>query len=189
MRTRRPIAALAAAFATLPALTNGAAAQQSEYTSVALESCQQMQSDPEDMLESGRWICAGYLGIPVQLVESDLRFFVSYGVSPEGQLAAQQTLPPFNYVNDTLEWRVDETGVPYATILRFFADFGDGSPERQVLVVTRIADEGGVCHIAYVNASANDDANALARQAADLMARNFTCDFHVALWIGDRGDL
>lgn len=173
----------------LLAAAPGALAQQSEYTSLALQTCELVPSDPEDMLESGRFFCAGYLGIPVQIVESDLRFFVSYGVNAEGELAAHQTLPPFNYINDTLEWRLDDAGIPYATILRFFTDSGDDSPDQQVLVVTRIAAEGGICHVAYINASANDGANDLARQAADLLSANFTCDFHQPIWVGDRGDL
>lgn len=163
-----------------------AGAAESQYTSLDLETCTAKPIDPEDMLESGNWICPGYLGIPVHVTESDLRFFVSYGAGGENQPAAHQTIPPFNFINSTLEWRLTDNGAPFATILRFFGDLGEG-PNIEILVVTRISDIGGVCHVAYVNASANANANDLARQAADLIAPNFDCDYHAALWIGERG--
>ena len=188
MRLRDLIAGFGLAV-VLGAGSMSANAAESEYTPIALDQCQALPIDPDDPLQSGGWACAGYLGVPVLIWESDLRFFVSYGVLGASQPAANETLPPFNYINDTLEWRLDDAGAPIATILRFFAETGDGGPETQVLVVTRLRDDGGVCHIAYVNASANPAANELARQAADLIAANFTCGFHVPIWIGDRGGL
>lgn len=183
---QRNAAAIAFAIAGLAGAATADAAE-SQYTAIDLERCQALPIDPEDMLASGSWACDGYLGIPVLIRESDLRFFVSYGILGANEPAAHETLPPFNFINDTLEWRLDDAGSPFATILRFFADSGDGGPETQVLVVTRLGDEGGVCHIAYVNASANADANELARQAADLLAANFSCGNHSPIWIGERG--
>ncbi len=177
------IAVLAIAALPLPA-----SAEESVYTSVDLESCQFQPPDPKDPLQSGVWLCAGYQGTPVRIVESDLRFFVSYGFDAGNQQAAHQTLPPFNTIHTTLEWRLDDNGVPFATILRFFAESFDGGPPEQILVVTAIG-EAGVCHAAYVNATVNADANVMARQAADLFARNFDCSFHAPLWIGARGTL
>lgn len=162
-------------------------AEQSAYTPLDLGACRQIRTDPGDPLASGIWHCSGYLGIPVAVWESDLRFFVSYGDAAAKEPAAQQTLPPFNTIGGTIEWRLDDDGEPFATILRFFADNGDG-PATQVLVVTRLG-EGGVCHVAYVNASANADANAMARQIADLVARNFSCAGNRPLWVGERGEL
>ena len=173
---------------TLACLSLPASAQESAYTSVALESCQLAPVDKNDPLESGVWLCAGHQGIPVMIVESDLRFFVSYGLDAANQDAAHQTLPPFNTINTTLGWRLDDGGVPFATILRFFADSFDGGPGEQILVVTALS-KAGVCHVAYVNASVNADANVIARQAADLFARNFDCGYHAPLWIGERGTL
>jgi hypothetical protein len=177
------IAVLAVAILPLPA-----SAEESAYTSIALESCQLQAPNPEDPLESGVWLCAGYQGIPVRIAESDLRFFVSYGFDAGNQQAAHQTLPPFNTIHTTLEWRLDDNGVPFATILRFFAESFDGGPAEQILVVTAIS-EAGACHAAYVNASVNADANVMARLAADLFARNFDCSYHAPLWIGARGTL
>jgi len=179
------------AFAVVLALAGfslQANAEESVYSSIALESCETAPPDPLDPLESGVWLCTGHLGIPVYIVESDLRFFVSYGFDAPNEIAAHETLPPFNTIHTTLEWRLDDDGVPFATILRFFADsFGDG-PGEQILVVTAIG-EAGVCHAAYVNASVNADANLMARQAADLFARNFNCGYHAPIWIGARGTL
>lgn len=163
-----------------------AAAEQSVYTDIDLGGCQQAPVDMDDPLETGVWLCPGYLGIPVWITESDLRFFVSYGANAINEIAAHETLPPFNYINSTLEWRLDDDGQPFATILRFFADSGDGGPELQILVVTAISSDG-VCHAAYVNASVNTDANQLAQTAADLFARNFSCGYNTPLWIGDPG--
>jgi hypothetical protein len=181
----KPLAAAVLALASLPA---PASAEESVYTSVALESCELQPPNPKDPLESGVWVCAGYQGIPVRIVESDLRFFVSYGFDAANQPAAHQTLPPFNTIHATLEWRLDDGGVPFATILRFFAESLDGGPPEQILVVTAIG-ATGVCHAAYVSASVNADANIMARQAADLFARNFDCLYHAPLWIGARGTL
>ena len=46
--------------------------------------------------------------------------------------------------------------------------------EGQVLVVTKVAPDA-TCHIAYVDALANKNANELARQAADETAMEFDC--------------
>jgi hypothetical protein len=43
-----------------------------------------------------------------------------------------------------------------------------------VLVVTRLG-PGGVCHVGYVDARANPNANELAQQLADEKARSFKC--------------
>lgn len=163
-----------------------ALAEESVYTPIDLAACQQLPTDPDDPLASGQWICQGYLGIPVFISESDLRFFVSFGANAANEIAAHETLPPFNYINTTLEWRLDDDGVPFATILRYFADTGDGIGELEILVVAALG-KGGVCHAAYVNASVNAEANIMARQAADLYGRNFSCGYHVPLWIGDPG--
>ena len=172
--------------AALAAGASPAKAEQSVYTTIDLASCAETPADKNDPLQSGMWLCEGYLGILVWISESDLRFFVSYGANAANEIAAHQTLPPFNYINSTLEWRLDDNGQPFATILRFFTDSGVGGPENQILVVTAIG-PGGACHAAYVNASLNPEANLLAQTAADLFARNFSCDYHAPLWIGDSG--
>ena len=58
-------------------------------------------------------------------------------------------------------------------------------PPKQVLVVTRLGETGTVCHVAYVDALLNPNANALAREAADTIARIFTCSHDEPGWIGN----
>lgn len=153
-----------------------AAAQRydSAYTKLDLDDC--TLYDMSDL--GGSWFCTGYKGAQYYVAEGDLRMFVSYGPDAENEMAAHQTLPRFNTVNDTLEWRLVERKsgwVPFATVLRFFTEIGDGSePDGQVLVVTKI-ETGNTCHIAYVDALRIPDANVVARQYADGMAQDFDC--------------
>lgn len=152
-----------------------ATAQQieSSYTDVDLDQCTVMASD--DM--GSTWACSGLKGMPVMIAEGDLRMFVSYGLKSTEEKAAQQTLAPFNHLGPTIEWRVSNAEgqwKPFATILRYFVQREAGEPEGQVLVVTRIA-TGATCHVAYVDALANPDANELARKTADELAPDFDC--------------
>jgi hypothetical protein len=96
-------------------------------------------------------------------------------------------LPSENATNQSKAGR-DGKMKPFATILRWnVMQEGDHEkPSGRVLVVTRIA-PGGVCHIGYVDARANPDANALARQLADERAREFRCGIDSAEWAGKRG--
>lgn len=159
----------------MPFLVLPAAAQQidSAYTDVDLDACSIMHSD--DFGTS--WACPGYKGIPVRIAEGDLRFFVSYGFGAPDERAAQQTLPPFNYLGPKIEWRLSNAEgrwKPFATILRFYTDGEPDADEGQILVVTRL-EEGATCHVAYIDARANANANVLAREAADDIAPDFDC--------------
>ena len=160
----------------------------SVYTKIRLQDCRQEPLDPEDPLQSGVWWCEGYQGISVRVAEGDLRFLVSYGPDAGDEIAAGQTLPQFNTINETLEWRMspwlDGSQRPIATILRYFLDSGDGGPEGQVLVVTRLGGPGQVCHMGYVNALLNADANTIAREVVDNGAPGFDCSRDTALWYG-----
>jgi len=161
-------------------LTGPAAAQrfESAYTELDLDQCSVITAD--DM--GATFACPGYRGIPVMVGEGDLRFFVSYGLTSTQERAAEQTLPPFNRVGSTIEWRLSnaEGGwKPVATILRWFPaklDAGAAATgaEGQVLVVTKVS-PGATCHVAYVDALANRNANELARQAADELAPYYDC--------------
>jgi hypothetical protein len=154
-----------------------AAAQQVEsaYTDVNLDECSVVSSDDF----GSTWACAGYKGIPVMIAEGDLRFFVSYGLRSTEEKAAAQTPPPFNRLGPKIEWRLSnaEGGwKPFATILRFYvADAEDSSKEGQILVVTKL-EPGATCHVAYIDALANEGANELARDAADDLAPEFDCE-------------
>ena len=164
-----------------------ALAADSAYTSLDLDRCVLDPPDPRDPLQSGVWHCEGYAGIPVLVTEGDLRFMISYGPRAADELAATETWPAFNSIGETLEWRLDASGRPFATILRYFTQESNGS-QGQILVITRIGAPGGVCHVAYVNALANPDANNLARQAADQLAPSFRCGVDQALPFGNPGE-
>lgn len=181
---RRTLGAGLLAVALLGAASAPAASQQVEsaYTEVNLNACSLVESDDF----GSRWACPGYRGIPVMIAEGDLRFFVSYGLTSMQEKAAEQTLPPFNHLGGPIEWRLSNAEGrwrPFATILRYFTAGEQGEREHQVLVVTRLG-EGGTCHVAYVDATANADANALARQAADERARDFDCDGDAPGYVG-----
>ncbi|MGV8853560.1 MAG: hypothetical protein ACOH2L_02840 [Devosia sp.] len=122
------------------------------------------------------WSCPGYKGYPVQVSEGDLRFSIVYGFNIDKQPGGQ-TLGPFNELGEKIEWRLSNAlgrWMPVATIVRYhIADAETGENSGQVLVVTQLV-EGNSCHIAYVDARANADANELARQAADA-AGGFDC--------------
>ncbi|WP_315831575.1 hypothetical protein [Bradyrhizobium prioriisuperbiae] len=63
----------------------------------------------------------------------------------------------------------------------------DGRPiTKQMLVVTRLP-PGAVCHVAYVDVKANPNANAVARKAADDMARSFDCARDKVTSAGEKG--
>jgi hypothetical protein len=167
---------LLSSVALIPLLAGPAAAQQidSAYTDVDLDECTIIRSDDF----GSRWACPGHKGTPVMIAEGDLRFFVSYGFGAPGEKAAQQTLPPFNYLGPQIEWRLSNAEghwKPFATILRYRTEREAGEEEGQVLVVTRL-EEGATCHVAYVDAAANADANELARKAADDIAPDFECE-------------
>jgi hypothetical protein len=77
-----------------------------------------------------------------------------------------------------LEWLLppdNQTAPPIATILRWFTQREQAAPAGEVLVVTQLK-SGATCHIAYVDALANANANELARQAAEDLAGDFDCE-------------
>ena len=144
----------------------------SAYTDLNLDDC--LVLDADDFGAS--WACPGYKGFPLKVMEGDLRFSLAYGFGDNNENGTQ-TLPPFNRLGAKLEWRLSNLSgrwLPIATIVRYHtADPETGEDSNEVLVVSQIA-EGNSCHIAYVDALANRDANELARAAAD-KAGAFDC--------------
>lgn len=187
----KPLCALAA-FAVL-AICNGQASAQSvasAYTPLDLKKCR--HTPGKDVEDYGAWSCAGYGGIGVHVAAGDQRSYVSYGRNAKKEPAARQTLASFNGEGKNIEWRgergADGALKPYATIMRWSTTVssGDESVKGQVLVVTRLG-PGGVCHIGYVDARANLDANALAQKIADETARAFTCGADKPIVLGNKG--
>lgn len=157
---------------------DGAGAQapstvESAYTELDLDQCIVMRSDDF----GSTWACAGYRGYPVMVSEGDLRFMLSYGLTPRAEKAASQTLPPFNRLGPRIEWRLSRVSgswMPVATIVRYLLDKAEPQTAGgEVLVVTRLG-EGATCQTAWIDARANADPNALAREAAD-RAQDFDC--------------
>lgn len=162
---------LAAALAALALATPAHAAFNSAYTDIDLNECLVLEADDF----GASWSCPGYKGYPLMVTEGDLRFSLIYGFG--ARMADGQTLPPFNHLGEKLEWRLsNDLGrwMPIATIVRYHtADPETGEDKGQVLVVTQLV-EGNSCHIAYIDALANDNANELAREAADASG-DFDC--------------
>lgn len=185
------VAIMALAIAALP---KAILANDSVYTDLDLDNCQTLAEDPMGVSLK----CKGYRGEPVYFKEGDLRQSVFYGrVDQELIDGGFESFAAFNHVNTKVEWRLGDDGKPFAAILRWFIDNPgpDGGSTREsrgeILVVSRVgtADYGGSCMVALVDAKANPDANALARQMADDTASDFACGMQEPEWVGKRGDL
>ncbi|MCQ0989061.1 hypothetical protein [Jiella marina] len=178
---RLTASALAAGLFAMPVQ---AASFDSAYTKLDLDRCH-----IENVSEEGGgadFLCPGYEGITVYLSEGDLRFDVDFGAKNRDF----DTFSAFNEPGETIEWRLID-GEPFAAILRFHLDAGSVPPERaQVLGVYRIGRPGVPgCTVGYVDASANRDANTLARQLADEQAVDFVCGSDPARFLGQVGNL
>lgn len=147
------------------------------YTTIDLGECRIIQRH----VDGNTWNCKGLPGYPVIYGEGDHRAFVSVGSNPEKRKAAEQTLGPFNSIfvggsrRATLEWRVHSDGkkaIPHATILRYFTR-NDGG-EGEVLVIMKVTGRE-TCQAAIIDALAEPQAIALARQIADGVVREFPC--------------
>ena len=179
---------LGAGFAPASAQTAG-----SSYTSTAPKDCR-MIGKPSELDGSTTRVCPGKSGLVVLIAEDDLREVVSVGrnrIAAAKEPAAQVWFHPFNSSAHTVEWRAAD-GKPFAIIQRWhIADNSDleksGRPtNKPILAVTRLP-PGPVCHVAYIDAQANRDANELARKAADEFARSFRCGKDEVKVIGETG--
>lgn len=160
---------IAASFALGLGMSTAANAQkpESRYIKFDLGACKTIERDEE----SGSIIqrCNDEGDYEIYVAEGDLRYFVGYGPNGLNQRAFSQTLGPFNRINNVLELRKYEgDNEAYAAILRYYTDsgMGDGTSEGEVLVVTKLDGEEA-CHMAYLDARANPNANELAREVAD----------------------
>ena len=162
----------------------------SAYTTLDLEKCRHAKGKAEE--DYGEWSCSGYGGIAVHVSAGDQRSYVSYGRNAKKEPAAKQTLASFNGEGEKIEWRgergADGKLAPFATIMRWSTTVssGDEPVKGQVLVVTRLG-TGGVCHVGYVDARANTDANVLAQKIADDNARKFRCGADKPIVLGNKG--
>ncbi len=139
--------------------------------------------------------CNGHGSYKVFIDEEHLRETLSVGktVRQAGkEPAATDRFGAFNGYENKVEWRSGHDGKPYALIVDWsFANAHDletsGRPKSvRMLVVLRLP-PGPVCKVACVDRTANGDANALARKAADEIARGFKCDTGTVQMIGENG--
>ncbi|MEI7804449.1 MAG: hypothetical protein WCI56_03885 [Hyphomicrobiales bacterium] len=181
------VAAIAVNLSGAPAFAQSA---ESAVTALDLKKCRHTRGKVEE--DYGSWRCSGYNGIAVYVAAGDQRSYVSFGPKAKDEPAAKQTLASFNGEGKSIEWRLqrgaDKKAVPYAAIMRWSTTVStDDRPVRgQVLVVMRLA-PGPVCHVGYVDAGANPDANALAQKIADERARDFRCGTDKAIVMGKKG--
>ena len=186
------IAALLVLFA-LPARAEEIANQ---VISADVEKCRKFDSVRVDDSEPyAAWICSGVAGYKVTVTDDDLRTTVSVGTNirrAQKEPAANQSFGPFNSAHERIVWRGRKGAKPFAILQRWtIADQENldknGRPSGvDLFIVTRLP-PGPVCHVAYVDASANDEAEALARRAADAHARKFRCGRDKILIVGKRG--
>ncbi len=184
------VAIMALAIAALP---KAILANDSVYTDLDLDNCQTLAEDPMGVSLK----CKGYRGEPVYFKEGDLRQSVFYGrVDQELIDGGFESFAAFNHINTKVEWRLGDDGNPLpqscagSSTIRGQMVARPGIPwrnPRRFRVGT--ADYGGSCMVALVDAKANPDANALARQMADDTASDFACGMQEPEWVGKRGDL
>jgi len=175
---------------------------ESTFTDYDTKTCAHRRG--RDVEDYGEWRCKGANGMAVLVHAGDQRMTMSFGPRAKNERAAGQTLQGFNDVYKArIEWRFVREGRgrirPFAAIVRWntsLLDDDDASGKArsalpktvhgQVLVVTRLG-AGGVCHVGYVDALANPDANELARKIADERARTFRCDANKPVIVGKTG--
>jgi hypothetical protein len=120
--------------------------------------------------------CEGYGGWPVFTGSTDGMSRLAFGAR---NLAGQLAETPITTIEgrataaSTIEWRVNGQ-TPFATIARWQARLGPQVVE-DYLVVSALDSGRGACHVAYVDARAVDNAEMVARRAADRMAPGFQC--------------
>ena len=180
-----PLALAALAAIAVP---HSAGAAESVYTDTKLDKCEDLIKDPtqiESDMGVASYKCAGYKDYPFYFDEEDVRQSTYFGyLSADILRAGGETFSAFNHVGDKIEWRLDDKGVPRATILRYFMEHQNPATNEldkafygQILVISRVGqpDDMTGCVTAYVDALANKDANDLARKLADEQAPGFPC--------------
>lgn len=170
-------------------------ANDSVYVDVSRDKCKTIAEEPGIYALMS---CPGYRDYPVHFKEIDVRQSFSFGhIGTDYLDGAFESFIPFNHAGSMVEWRVAKGGAAVATILRWIIEnpdpkTGESVPalEGQVLVVSKVAEknDGKGCVAGYVDALANSDPNAIARDVADDVAPKFRCGIDKAAFHGNRGD-
>jgi hypothetical protein len=165
----------------------------SAYSSLAARNC--WIDGPGRVEDSPTRVCRGKATLVVLVSKDDKRETISVGRNRDEaakEPAAQTFFGPFNSALPSIEWRIAGNN-PFAMIQRWrIADMVDqtigsaGADAKPLLVVSRLP-PGAVCPVAYVDAAANPNADELARQAADQIARDFKCGSEEAKVLGTPG--
>jgi hypothetical protein len=198
-RRRGPLRFAAIAAAALACVGSGARTEQlvSSYTSTKPLFCRTTNrvGVAGDEYGSTR-ICPGRAGYTVIIDDEDLRTTVTImkkGKAASKAVVAGSSSGGFSSVHDAVEWRsVKGTSPPFAVILRWSIGDPDNATKEgfqkdlPFLFVARLGPKA-ICTVAYVDATARQDANALARQAADAKARDFKCGTDIVQLVGARG--
>jgi hypothetical protein len=151
-----------------------AQAPESVYTELLKGRCKFISIDEETNEEQVKR-CPGHGGAAALTRASHTNVYLSFRWSQKR--VAEDVVHGWS-LGDKVEWRGVRNGkqfVPYATIVRVITK----DPETlvgggHVLAVMRM-EKQSACLAAAVDATANKDANALAREAADTFARTFSC--------------
>jgi hypothetical protein len=189
------------ALITLLATPLSLQAAQSVYTSASIDKCENLLKNPDQVdIDMGTISvkCSGYKDYPFYFNEYDVRQSAYFGHLSEKILeGAGETFEVFNHIGDKIEWRLDDKGVPRATILHYTMENLNpetSEPDKafygEILVVSRVGqreDKTG-CVTAYVDALANPDASELARKLADEQAPTFPCGREQPVFHGKKGD-
>jgi hypothetical protein len=140
-------------------------------------------------------ICRGKATLVVLVNKDDLHETVSVGRNRDEaaqEPAAQAAFGPFKQALPAIEWRIAGNN-PFAIIQRWrITDDkvkrtkGDDPAAKPLLVVSRLP-PGAVCPVAYVDSAANPNADELALNAADAIARDFKCGQDQAKILGSPG--
>ena len=183
-------------------LSAPAHAAESVYTSAATDKgCETSGTPTPEDVDMGNVSlkCVGYKDYPFYFNAYDGRESTYFGhLSQQILDGAGETFETFNYAGDKIEWRLDDKGVPRATILRYTiqnlnpdTSEPDKVHEGQVLVISRVGqpDDMTGCVTAYVDALENEYANALARKLADDQAPSFPCGKQEPKFHGKQGKL
>jgi len=193
------LSAFAILLLTALSMTGEAMAADSAYTVLDVDngSCKPVGEAPtQEDIDLGVMsvVCPGYKAYPVEYHTDDERTTVHYGDPATTTTAsAWESFSPFNSAAEKIEWRIDAKDGPFAAIHRFYVGSGgeDGKePRGEVLVISKVGQPGGRagCVVGLVDALANKDANAMAREIADRLAPGFACGKDKADYHGRRGD-
>ncbi|MEO1137948.1 MAG: hypothetical protein AAFW87_00695 [Pseudomonadota bacterium] len=174
----------------------------SAYTELNLPACRSLLDGSAPVGQETVWnevgayrkVCAGYDGYDVHFVSGDV--MVAVGFAPEGQDDA--VFPPevfeaYVTVNlNAIEWRLSD-GKPFAVTHRWYMDTSPASSndliKGEVLVISKLSsvDPYTSCAVGYIDAKANEEANALARVVADKAAVRFRCGVDTPRYHGEVG--